>query len=132
MARVFDPLAMLRMLGDTLLARAKAAGLTRPFSLGLDIFHHDSGLTQSRDEDVRSYRLVVGQRTVKLTAGHPGRSYLSLKRRDLTPLLLGHWDVREALGAGRLRSSTRLAEDAAAALFPRLPWYRPPLDDLMA
>ena len=132
MARIFDPLSILRMLGETLLARAKAAGLARPFSLGLDIFHHDAGLTRSRHEDVRSYRLVVGQRRVKLTAGHPGRSYLSLTRRDLTPLLLGHWKVSEALAAGRIRASTRLAEDAAAALFPPLPWYRPPLDDLMA
>ncbi len=132
MARVFDPIAMLRLLADTLLARAKAADLPRPFSLGLDIFHHDADLTHTRPEEVRSYRLVIGQRGVKLSAGHPGRSYLSLRRRDLTPLLLGHWDVGEALAAGRLRASTRLAQDAAGILFPQLPWYRPPLDELVA
>ena len=132
MARVFDPLAMLRLLEDTLLARAKAGELPRPFSLGLDVFHHDAELTRSRREDVRSYRLAIGQRGVKLSSGHPGRSYLSLRRRDLTPLLLGHWDIGEALAAGRLRASTRLAQDAAAILFPQLPWYRPPLDELVA
>jgi predicted acetyltransferase len=132
MARVFDPLAMLRLLSDTLLARAKAADLPRPFSLGLDVFHHDADLTHCRHEDVRSYRLVVGRRTVKLTPRHPGRSYLSLRRRDLTPLLLGHWDVTQALSMGRLRASTRLAQEAAAILFPPLPWYRPPLDELIA
>ncbi len=132
MARVFDPLAMLRLLEGTLLARCKAAELPRPFSLGLDVFHHDADLTCCRREDVRSYRLAVGQRGVKLAAGHPGRSYLSLRRRDLTPLLLGHWDVTDALAAGRLRASTRLAQDAAAILFPQLPWYRPPLDELIA
>jgi GNAT superfamily N-acetyltransferase len=132
MARIFDPLAMLRLLADTLLARAKEADLPRPFSLGLDVFHHDADLAQCRHEDVRSYRLVVGQRTVKLTARHPGRSYLSLRRRDLTPLLLGHWDVAHALETGRLRASTRLAQEAAAILFPPLPWYRPPLDELLA
>lgn len=132
MARVFDPLAMLRMLSATLLTRAKAAGLPRPMSLGLDLYHHDADLTQSRPEDMRSYRLVVGQRGVKLVAGNPGRNYLSLKRRDLTPLLLGHWNIVKAVAAGRLRASTRLAQDAAAILFPQLPWYRPPLDELMA
>jgi GNAT acetyltransferase-like protein/sterol carrier protein len=131
MARVFDPLAMLRLLSDTLLARAKAADLPRPFSLGLDVFHHDADIAQCRHEDVRSYRLVVGRRTVKLTSRHPGRSYLSLRRRDLTPLLLGHWDVTQALATGRLRASTRLAQEAAAILFPPIPWYRPPLDDLL-
>ena len=85
-----------------------------------------------RREDVRSYRLVIGQRGVKLAAGHAGRSYLSLRRRDLTPLLLGHWDIEEALNAGRLRASTRLAQDAAGILFPPLHWYRPPLDELVA
>lgn len=132
MARVFDPLAMLRLLSDTLLARAKAADLPRPFSLGLDVFHHDADLAQCRREDVQSYRLVVSRRRVKLTRHHPGRSYLSLKRRDLTPLLLGHWDVTQALSTGRLRASTRLAQEAAVILFPPLPWYRPPLDELLA
>ena len=131
MARVFDPLAMLSLLSDTLLARAKAADLPRPFSLGLDVFHHDADIAQCRHEDVRSYRLVVGRRTVKLTSRHPGRSYLSLRRRDLTPLLLGHWDVTQALATGRLRASTRLAQEAAAILFPPIPWYRPPLDELL-
>lgn len=132
MARVFDPVAMLRLLEGTLLSRARAAELPRPFSLGLDVFYHDADLTHAQDADVRSYRLVIGQRGVKLTAGHPGRSYLSLRRRDLTPLLLGHWNIAEALAAGRLRASTRLAQDAAGILFPQLPWYRPPLDELVA
>jgi hypothetical protein len=132
MARVFDPVAMLRLLEGTLLARAKAAELPRPFSLGLDVYHHDADLTHTRSEDVRSYRLVLGRRRMKLAAGHPGRSYLSVRRRDLTPLLLGHWDVGQAIASGRLRASTRLAEDAAGILFPQLPWYRPPLDELVA
>ena len=132
MARVFDPVVMLRLLSETLLARARAAELPRPFSLGLDVFHHDADLLHSRPDDVRSYRLVIGQRGVKLSAGQPGRSYLSLRRRDLTPLLLGHWDIGDALTAGRLRASTRLAQDAAGILFPQLPWYRPPLDELVA
>lgn len=132
MARIFDPLAMLERLSETLHSRARAAELPRPCSLGLDVFHHDAELTSSRPEDVRSYRLVIGQRGVKLVSGNPGRSYLTLRRRDLTPLLLGHWDVSEALRAGRIRASTRLAEDAAKILFPTLPWYRPALDDLMA
>ncbi|HUE69473.1 MAG TPA: GNAT family N-acetyltransferase [Pirellulaceae bacterium] len=132
MARVFDPVAMLRLLEGALLSRARAAELPRPFSLGLDVFYHDADLTHAQDADVRSYRLVIGQRGVKLTAGHPGRSYLSLRRRDLTPLLLGHWNIAEALAAGRLRASTRLAQDAAGILFPQLPWYRPPLDELVA
>jgi predicted acetyltransferase len=132
MARVFDPLALLRLLSDVLLLRAKEADLPRPLTLGLDLYHHDFELHQTSRDDVGSYRLIVGQRRVKLASGYVGRSYLSLTRRDMTPLLLGHWSAEEAIASGRIRASTRLAQEAARLLFPRLPWFRPPLDELLS
>jgi hypothetical protein len=49
---------------------------------------------------------------------------------DFTRLLLGHLDLEEAVAAGRVRASTRVAQEAAAVLFPRLPLWRAPLDEV--
>jgi hypothetical protein len=46
--------------------------------------------------------------------------------------LLGHLDVRESIASGRLAASTGVAEELAGALFPRVPLWRPPWDDLPA
>jgi hypothetical protein len=45
-------------------------------------------------------------------------------------LVLGHFDIDEAIAAGRLRSSTQLATETARVLFPQLPLWRPPLDEV--
>ena len=82
--------------------------------------------------DARPYRLIVTSRKVRLVPGNLGRNYLALRRRDLTPLLLGHWRLEDAIAAGRIRASTQRAQRAAEVLFPQLPWHRPPLDDLVA
>jgi len=43
---------------------------------------------------------------------------------------MGHLDVRTAVDAGRLAVSTRVAQDVAAAIFPQLPIWRPPWDEI--
>ena len=131
MARLFNPLQTLRDMSGELLLRARSAGLA-PLVLGLEVFNFDADLRRATHDDARPYRLIVTNRKVRLVPGKLGRNYLSLRRRDLTPLLLGHWRLEEAIAAGRIRASTHRAQRAAEVLFPQLPWHRPPLDDLVA
>jgi len=131
MARLFNPLQTLRDMSAELLLRSRAAGLA-PQVLGLEVFNFDADLRRATHEDARPYRLIVTNRKVRVIPGNRGRNYLALRRRDLTPLLLGHWKLDDAIAAGRIRASTQRAHQVAAVLFPQLPWHRPPLDDLVA
>jgi hypothetical protein len=69
---------------------------------------------------------------MKLAAGPLPRNYLSLRHSDLTPLVLGHWNLADLVDAGRIESSTKAARRLGCELFPKLAWWRPPLDDLLA
>jgi predicted N-acetyltransferase YhbS len=131
MARLFNPLQTLREMSGELLLRTRSAGLA-PQVLGLEVFNHDADVRRATHDDSRTYRLIISKRHVRLKPGNLGRNYLALRRRDLTPLLLGHWQLEEAIGTGCVRASTQRARRAAEALFPQLPWHRPPLDDLVA
>jgi hypothetical protein len=51
---------------------------------------------------------------------------------DFTRLVLGQLDWQLAVADGRLECSTALAREAAQALFPRLPLWRPPWDEMPA
>ena len=128
MAKLFDPPAFLRSLAPLVIERAKAAGLSIPLRLGMCL-ENDGGIAAG---EATLCRLVVTSRSVKIEPGPPGRSYLALRRRDLTPLLLGLWRLPDAVALGRIRATTHIAEHTAAALFPQLPWWRPPLDELVA
>jgi predicted acetyltransferase len=117
MAKLMNPAAFLKMLCPELHRRAEAASLERPCELGLLV-------------DGEKYRLVISRRSVKFGRHKIGRSYLVLNGANFTRLLLGHLDIDESLAEGRLRSSTQLAAETARALFPQLPVWRPPLDEL--
>jgi predicted acetyltransferase len=118
MAKLLDPLGLLRLLAPALYARAEAARLPRPIELGLSV-------------DGRKYRIVAGPQRVKAVSRTIGRSYLHLNVADFTRLVLGHLDWDRAVREGRLMASTQIAEAAGRVLFPTLPLWRPPLDDLM-
>lgn len=118
MVRLLDPTGFLAQLLPELHARADAAGLEPGSELGLSV-------------DGEKLRVIVGKRSVRVARKKLGRSYLQLNRAELARLLLGHLDVSEALEAGRLRASTRLAVQWAEALFPRLPFWRPAVDGLL-
>ena len=94
-------------------------GLPRPVELGLLV-------------DGRKYRIVAGPKRVKAVSRTIGRSYLHLNVADFTRLVLGHLDWDKAVREGRLMASTRIADEAGRVLFPTLPLWRPPLDDLPA
>lgn len=115
--RLLDPVGMLRRLSGEFDRRASAAGLTRPLELGFFV-------------EGRKYRLELGLEGVKADARGIGRSYLRLNRADFTRLVLGQLDWDAAVADRRLECSTALAAAAGRALFPRLPFWRPPWDDL--
>ncbi|HUY92700.1 MAG TPA: GNAT family N-acetyltransferase [Pirellulales bacterium] len=118
MAKLLDPLGFLQSLCGELHSRAAHTGLERPCELGISL-------------EGEKCRLVVSRRSVKLARGKLGRSYLRLSAPEFTRLVLGHLDVGEAAACGRLRASTRHAAEIARALFPRLPFWRSPLDELV-
>ena len=119
MARLLDPLKLLRRLCPEFHRRAEAAGLARPLELGLLV-------------DGKKFRLDFTRQGARAVSRRLGRSYLSLNVADFTRMVLGqlHWD--RALNEGRLSASTDLAREAGRVLFPRVPLWRPPFDDLLA
>jgi predicted N-acetyltransferase YhbS len=118
MARLLDPLALLRLMCRGFVQRAAQAGLARPLELGLLV-------------DGRKYQIEIAG-SGRASAGTLGRSYLDLNVADFTRLVLGQLDWDRALEEGRVVPSTGLARDAARVLFPLLPFWRPLLDDLRA
>jgi ribosomal protein S18 acetylase RimI-like enzyme len=115
MARLFNPLGILRMMCGVFVQRATEAGLGRPLELGLLV-------------DGRKYQIeMLG--SGRATADTLGRSYLRLNVADFTRLVLGQLDWDRALVEGRVVPSTELAHDAGRVLFPPLPFWRPMLDD---
>lgn len=119
MVKLFDPMQLLVDSLDLLHQRAKAADLSMPCDLGLLI-------------EGQRYVISIRQRTVKLLQEKLGRSYLECELTDLTQLLLGHLKVAEAVDAGRIVASTRVATETASVLFPQLPFWRPAFDELQA
>ena len=116
MARLLDPLGLLRMMCGVFVQRAAEAGLARPLELGLLV-------------DGRKYQIEIAG-SGRATADTLGRSYLRLNVADFTRLVLGQLDWDRALEEGRVVPSTGLARDAGRVLFPPLPFWRPMLDDL--
>ncbi|MEX0714629.1 MAG: GNAT family N-acetyltransferase [Pirellulales bacterium] len=119
MMKLIDPGRLLRAMAAELHRRAVCAGLARPCELGLQV-------------DGQKYHLVLSRRSVQVRPHRLGRSYLTLSMPELTRLVAGHLDVGESIEAGRVAASTRLAGEIAQVLFPRLPLWRPSLDDLVS
>ncbi len=117
MAKLLDPLGVLRKLCGVFVHRATEAGLARPVELGLLV-------------DGEKYQLDIAG-SGRVAADTLGRSYLRLNVADFTRLVLGQLDWDRAVGEGRVEPSTTLAQEAARVLFPRLPYWRPLLDDLL-
>jgi ribosomal protein S18 acetylase RimI-like enzyme len=117
MARLLDAPGFVRRMADELQRRAVEGSLPRSVELGLCV-------------DGQKQRLVVTRRSARLERGNLGRSYLRMNSQEFTRLMMGHLDVAEAVAQGRIESSTRLALEMAEILFPRVPYWRAPWDDL--
>jgi GNAT superfamily N-acetyltransferase len=129
MAKLLDPLTVLRQTAGVLHSRAKAGGLGEALRLGLEL---RSGRGRGSSGLVERYRLQFGRRAMRIETGAPSRHAIVLRYGDLAPLLLADCSAEEMLGTGRLRATTTAARRAAIALFPAAQWWRPPLDDLLA
>lgn len=119
MAKVFEPLELLDQLRETIFTRAKEAKLDLPLDVGLCV-------------EGEKHLLSFTRRSAKLSSGRLGRSYLTCGGGELTQLLLGHTNVAEAADAERIEASTRVAIEVGTRLFPKLPFWRSPLDDTPA
>jgi predicted acetyltransferase len=118
MVKLFNPLEFLRRLLPTLHLRAQSSGLRRPAELGIVVGE-------------QRLRVIATRRSVKVQKGQPGRTILKLSEADFTRLLLGHIDVPTAVAEKRLQATNRAAVELAKVLFPRLPLWHPPMDDLL-
>jgi predicted N-acetyltransferase YhbS len=118
MVKLFNPWEFLRRLLPAMHVRAQSAGLRRPAELGLVVGE-------------QRLRVIATRRSVKVQKGPPGRALLKLSEADFTRLLLGHIDVPTAVADKRLKATSRAGVELATVLFPRLPLWHPPMDDLL-
>ena len=118
-AKLMNPLALLKAIAPSIANRAAAAGIRETVELGLESPSFRGSLT-----------VANGESTVQ--AGRVGRSYLRLPDDELCRLLLNQCDPAEAVLSGRIDSSTQMAQKLAEQLFPRMPLWLPMWDDLPA
>lgn len=119
MARLLAPGELLRSLAPELQRRAAAAGVPERFELGLAVDH-------------KKYLITVSPQGVDVATGRIGRVNLHLGTADFTRLLLGQFDWQQAPAAEGFGAATAAARQLGQALFPRVPFWRPPLDDALA
>jgi hypothetical protein len=119
MAKVLNPLRLLRLLAGELGDRARAAALPPGTVLGLRTAE-------------RKYRIEFRDDGPRITARSLGPDCLGLESDDFGRMLLGYLDWDSALAAGRIQATSPAALAIAQLLFPRLPWWHPLLDDLPA
>jgi hypothetical protein len=117
MARVLQPLKLLRRMRARFRARAEAASLPRPFELSLLV-------------ERKKFRLLVAEREVKVNARRVSEHAVEMNVADFARMVLGQLDWDRALAEERAVPSSAEAEHFARALFPSLPFWHPPLDDL--
>ncbi len=117
--KVIDARDLVRRLSDVLIARAKHAGLARPFKLGFRVHREHLELLVSR----RAVRLAVVDNI-------RGRCDLKCNLTDFQRLLVGQLDLAQANDRGEASVKSRSSLAALVALFPRRPLARPLLDDL--
>jgi hypothetical protein len=119
LARIVNPRNLLERLAPELQGRARRGGISGGTELGLQIGRH-------------KLALHVTTRRVRVMPGKLGRSHITLNHSAAAQLLLGHTDITQLVDAGVAKLSTRVACESARGLFPPVPFWRPPLDDLEA
>ncbi len=117
MARVPRPLLLLRQMKDLLVERATAAGLPHPAELGFLV-------------GTKRYLLTFAGGRLAVAARKPSPHTVELNHADFTRMLLGQLNWERALADQRARPHTDEAARLARTLFPPVPFWKPPLDDL--
>lgn len=116
MAKITQPMELLSELRLILKQRAQVAGLPTPFALQLEF--GDQGANIS-----------LGARTLSVSTARPTPHRVVLSTSALGQMLMGHRSAAELLQEGEIQMTTELARDAALALFPAVPIWRPQFDD---
>ncbi len=119
MARLLNPLKLLRQLLVEFSRRADQACLPLPIEFGLAV-------------DRKRYNIELTGSGSKVLSRKLGHNYLRLNVADFTRLVLGQLDWSAAFSDGRVEPSTEQAGQIGPVLFPPLPLWRPPFDDLPA
>lgn len=117
MVKLLDPVGFLHRQRAEFNGRVKASGIARPCELGLLLGR-------------KKFQCVFSSRSAKIVEGKLGRSYLAADGTAMVRLLLGKLDVREAVEAGEIEASTRVAVETGQAVFSKLPTWHTPWDDL--
>ncbi len=114
---ILNPTLLLQRLCGEFCRRARHARLERPVELGILV-------------EGQKYQIELSQQGATVASQRVGRSYLQLNVADFTRLVLGQLDWDRAVAEKRLAASTSLAQRVGRALFPRLPLWHPPLDEM--
>ena len=117
MAQDLDPTLLLQRLCGEFCRRARRARLERPVELGILV-------------EGQKHQIELSEHGAAVAPQRLGRSYLQLNVADFTRLALGQLDWDRATAEKRLQASTSLAQRVGRALFPRLPLWHPPLDEI--
>ena len=116
MAKVLDEARFLQMLKPELWERAKEAGL-------------ESGQSVTFNVEGERKRFTINKRSIGI--GNDGEGYdLALSRDQFMRLLLGCLHLDDELRRGSIRCESEIAVNLTNRLFPRLPFWRPQLDDV--
>lgn len=116
MAQILDTGEFLAAIRSQLWERARTAGLD-PVSLQL----------RAGQE---AWSVSVNKRSVSLDAESPAL-WLRTDRERLAQLMLGYLGIADAVAAGSVQVNSPAAVAVAGALFPKLPFWRPLLDDTL-
>lgn len=121
MARILQPLALLRQMRPVLLARAVESDLELPFELGILPCEGDTR---------EPLRIHVNRRRVAITTSATSNAAVTIGPADFHRLLLGECSIDRLIAAKRASANNEQAIEAARALFPEQAGWRMPWDDL--
>ncbi len=117
MARLLRPWEFLKRLSPLLHARAMQANIQPVCQLGIAV----------GDEH---FRLNIGRKQANVVSGKIPVDTLTLDSQGLSMLLLGQADIPQLIRCDRAYASTRNALELSKSLFPMVPGWRMPWDDL--
>jgi hypothetical protein len=117
MARVLQPVALMRAMSAVLEARATLGGLPTRFTLGILVGN-------------KRYVIARDGATISVALRKPAPHTVELSMAGFTQMLLGRLDWDGAIVDGHALPRTPEAECLARALFPAVPFWKPRLDDL--
>lgn len=118
LAKVFKPWELMEKLLPEIAERARRADLPLPSELVIQ-------------EQGQRQRLQVTRRGATLEPARANRQQLVCAPGALSELLLGQWDVSTGVERGRISSASATTMARTAVLFPRLPLWRPPLEEMV-